>query len=121
MNVNGVGTTVPSSGTYSFPQGTQINISASPSEGWQFVNWTGSVTDTAASTTITMDGDKLITAVFTRVYSLNLSVNGNGTTDPAPGVYTYKRGNTINISATLIPGPPVAGPVGSVTLDPAGG
>jgi hypothetical protein len=60
--------TDPGEGTYSYDEGTAVNLVASPDSGYEFVNWTGDV-DTiadanAASTTITMNGDYSIVANF---------------------------------------------------------
>jgi hypothetical protein len=52
--------TAPGEGTFTYDQGTVVNLVAEAEEGYRFVNWTGDV-DTiadvnAASTTITMEG-----------------------------------------------------------------
>ena len=56
------GTVAPSSGT--FDEGTVLNIEATPSNGYSFVEWTGSVQSTANPVAITMDSDMDITGVF---------------------------------------------------------
>jgi len=68
MAVNGIGTTTPAVGSYSYPAGT-VPITATPGAGWQFVNWTTAIMSeiadpTAASTTVTVDADKTVTANF---------------------------------------------------------
>jgi len=60
--------TNPGEGTSTYYEGTVVNLVAEAEEGYQFVNWTGDV-DTvanvnAASTTITMNSNYLITANF---------------------------------------------------------
>jgi hypothetical protein len=63
--VSGNGTTTPSVGPHNYTPGTVVNISATPADGWQFVNWTGSVADpNSPNTTATMDTDKTVTANF---------------------------------------------------------
>ena len=37
-------------------------------------------------------------------YGLDISVRGNGTTDPAPGSYTYAEGTTVTVTATPFTG-----------------
>jgi hypothetical protein len=65
IQINGNGTTVPNEGTYEFKAGTVVFISANPSEGWQFSGWIGQVTDPyMAGTSIEMNSDKTITALF---------------------------------------------------------
>ncbi len=58
------GGTVTGDGDY--PQGSTVPITATPAEGWQFTGWTGEgvVEPTAASTTVTLDTAKTVTAVF---------------------------------------------------------
>jgi hypothetical protein len=68
VNITGNGTTVPAAGSHSYVNGTVVNITATPAEYWDFVNWTGN-TDTivnvnATNTTITMNGNYTIVANF---------------------------------------------------------
>ncbi len=67
ISVEGEGTTDPSAGNNSYAYGTQVNLTATPDEGWYFSHWSGNVTagnETNANITIVMDGDKNITAHF---------------------------------------------------------
>jgi uncharacterized lipoprotein YddW (UPF0748 family) len=67
----GTGTTTPAAGsTYSYNSGDVVSISASPADGYVFDHWTVSTgaeaaSPKAASTTVTMDVSKTVTAVFT--------------------------------------------------------
>jgi hypothetical protein len=85
-----------------------VNISATATPGNHFVNWTGDVTDpNASSTTVTVDGNKTVTANFEVdiiTYTLTMAVSGSGSTDPAVGDHTYDSGTVVNISATATPG-----------------
>jgi len=60
--------TNPGEGTFTYAQGTVVNLGADAVDGYQFDNWTGHVSTIAnpdaASTTITMNGDYSITANF---------------------------------------------------------
>ena len=63
----GGGTTTPAVGTHTYPAGTVVSISASHAVHYEFANWTGDVEDPSlASTKVTMDDDKTVTAKFTR-------------------------------------------------------
>ena len=67
MEEVGNGTTTPADGTY--PEG-DMTITATPDPGWWFAGWsTGDMTEIAdpgsASTTLTLDKDKTVTATFT--------------------------------------------------------
>jgi uncharacterized repeat protein (TIGR02543 family) len=66
VSPQGGGTTDPAVGNHTYNENTVVNISATPTAGYQFVNWTGDVANpNSASTTVTMNGNKTVTAVFT--------------------------------------------------------
>jgi uncharacterized repeat protein (TIGR02543 family) len=99
----GTGTTRPGVGTRSYDEGTVVTITATPAGGYRFDNWTGDVADsTSATTTVTMEADKSVTANFAALvtYTLTMAVNGSGTTTPAAGTYTKNGGQVVNITAT---------------------
>ncbi len=59
------GTTTPSEGTHTYNAGTEVTVTAHPNPGWRFVNWTGPVANpNSAVTTVTMNGDRTVTANF---------------------------------------------------------
>ncbi|MFO7772540.1 MAG: hypothetical protein R6V59_01095 [Dehalococcoidia bacterium] len=63
--------TLPGEGTFSYDEGTDVDLEATSDTGHRFVNWTGDV-DTiadadAATTTITINGDCFITANFEKI------------------------------------------------------
>jgi hypothetical protein len=61
----GWGATTPAVGTYAYPSGQVVNITATPAAGYKFVNWTGEVANpTSASTTVTMNINKTVCANF---------------------------------------------------------
>ena len=69
MAVNGIGMTTPAVGSHNYAAGTVVNITATPDNEWQFVNWTTAnmseiANATAASTTVTMDESKTVRANF---------------------------------------------------------
>jgi uncharacterized repeat protein (TIGR02543 family) len=67
-SMDGGSVTVPGEGTFTFNEGTVVNLTAEADTGYRFVNWTGDVGTVAdvnaAVTTITMNGDYAITADF---------------------------------------------------------
>jgi hypothetical protein len=72
---------------------TTLNLEAIANNGWQFEGWTGSVAEVLeATTTITMDGNKSITATFAEVsatqYNLDIRISGNGTVNVGDTEYT---------------------------------
>jgi hypothetical protein len=52
----------PAGGTYN--QGTVVTVTANPSSGWQFDNWSGDLSGSTNPTTITMNANKSVTANF---------------------------------------------------------
>ncbi len=61
------GTVSPSSATYD--EGTVVAIEGTPSTGYFFVEWTGSIQSTDNPVTITMESDMDITGVFEKIDS----------------------------------------------------
>jgi uncharacterized repeat protein (TIGR02543 family) len=99
MAVTGSGATTPVVGPHDYTEGTVVDITATPASGWQFDGWTGDVADPGqASTTVTMDSNKTVTANFSEetqpTYQVDVSSNptGGGTVDPGSGQYV---GNTM--------------------------
>jgi len=60
------GTTDPSPGNYTYNEGTEVKVTATPNTGYIFVAWSGDVTSSVNPVTITMDSNKSITANFTK-------------------------------------------------------
>jgi len=108
MAVNGNGTTTPAVGNHTYTAGTVVNINATPDSGWQFVNWTTAnmseiANATAASTTVTVDENKTVTANFAiNVYNLTInSTAGGNVTTPGEGTFgPYDHGTVVNLTAT---------------------
>ena len=94
------GGTVSGAGSYS--DGATASLTATPSAGWTFVNWTGDLTGTANPATITMNTNKNVTAVFTQTgFTIAASAGANGTISPAGNVSVAKGGSqTFAIAAT---------------------
>lgn len=87
-----------SSGTYD--AGTGVTLVATPAIGYQFAHWEGDASGTSGNTVITMDGDKTVVAVFSKViYTLEsrLSPGGGGSVDPPGG--NYEAGATVTLTA----------------------
>ena len=53
--------TIPGEGTFTYDEGTVVDLLAEANEGYEFVNWTGDISgidDTnAAATNVTLNGD----------------------------------------------------------------
>jgi uncharacterized repeat protein (TIGR02543 family) len=97
--------TTPGEDTFTYDEGTVVDLVATPDEGYRFDEWTGDIGTIAdvyaAATNITMDGDYSITAEFVRQYDLTTSSTAGGSvTEPGEGVYTYDEGTVVDLVAT---------------------
>ena len=95
----------PGEGTYTYDEGTVVDLVATPDEGYRFDEWTGSVGTVAnvhsATTTITMNGGYSVTAEFVKTYDLTTSsTSGGSVTTPGEGTYTYDQGTAVDLVAT---------------------
>ncbi len=101
IHVNGHGSTNPTVGTYSYAEGTEITITATPDSGWRFDSWSGKVPyPYLTTTTVVMSTNKTITANFSQItHSLTLATEGNGFLSPEIGTYSYAEGTEVTITA----------------------
>jgi len=111
MAVNGSGSTTPAVGTHQYAENEVINITATAASGWQFDGWTDNVANSgSASTAVTMDVDKTVTANFSEIppeivtVTLTMTVNGSGSTTPVVGTHEYHEGDVVDIIATAASG-----------------
>jgi hypothetical protein len=95
----------PGEGTFSYDQGTAVDLVAEAEEGYRFVDWICDV-DTiadvyAAQTTITMDDYYSITANFELeegLCSLTISSTAGGfVTTPGEGTFIYDEGTVVDL------------------------
>jgi len=103
IDIQGEGSTEPEEGTHSYEEGEGVTVTATPADGWLFDQWSGDVTGTDSTIHITMDGNRSVTAVFEEEiveYELSINIEGEGSTDPEEGTYTYQEGEEITVSAT---------------------
>jgi len=64
LSVVGSGVITPAAGAHSYENGTAVDLSATPSEGWQFDGWSGDLSGAANPAALTMDRNKEVTATF---------------------------------------------------------
>jgi uncharacterized repeat protein (TIGR02543 family) len=84
----------------SYRHGAQVTLTAHPAPGWHFTNWTGDATGDQNPLTITMTGDKQITANFARdEYVLEVSIVGRGNVVRFPDQGTYYLGDRVTLTA----------------------
>lgn len=62
--VSGSGSTSLAAGVHTYTMGTAVSVTATPASGSTFTGWSGAATGTANPVTVTMDGNKTLTANF---------------------------------------------------------
>jgi PKD repeat protein len=95
------GTTDPTPGTYVYPAGTIVEVTAIPDAGYRFDYWSmdGSPVGSVNPMSLTMDHDVTLEVVFAETHTLIITVSEGGTTDPSPGTYTYDAATNVVVEA----------------------
>src|SRR4029453_11646993 len=96
-----------------FKQGTTVQLQATPAEGFEFTGWSGGCSGTGTCE-VKLDGAAVVTATFTPIPTLTLTVVGPGFVDVAPPiracfagppcVFQYARGATVTLTAMVAGG-----------------
>jgi hypothetical protein len=99
---SGGGTASPS-GVNWYNSGQTVSVSATPSAGYSFSNWTGDLTGSTNPASLIMSGPKSVTANFgqnqyTLTVNVNPSVGGSVTKNPNKTTYVY--GEQVTLTAT---------------------
>lgn len=71
-SVTGEGSITVSPNQSYYTAGQQVTVTAVPADKYEFINWEGDLSGTEITRTITMDGDKNITAVFDNPTQTNI-------------------------------------------------
>jgi hypothetical protein len=103
-STEGGSVTTPGEDTFTYDEGTVVDLVAEAEEDCRFTMWTGDVEDILdiydATTTITMNDDYSITANFVATYDLTTSSTpGGAVTEPSEGVFTYDDGTVVDLVA----------------------
>jgi len=94
----------PGEGTFTYDCGSLVPLVVEAENGYRFASWTGDVSaiadSSAASTTITMNDNYSITAVFIAQYVLTIDSTGGGeVVTPGEGTFTYDSGTVVSLVA----------------------
>jgi uncharacterized repeat protein (TIGR02543 family) len=82
-----------------YDHGTSVQLTAVPAPGYSFVNWSGDATGSTNPLTVTMDGNKNITAHFAiNAYTLSITAV-NGSVTKVPDQATYEHGTVVGLTA----------------------
>lgn len=96
------GSTNPPAGTYTYSNGTDVAVTATPDAYYVLDYWLLDDNNVGSSNPIfvLMTANHTLQPVFARInYSLTISVTMGGTTDPEPGTYVYASGSNVSVAA----------------------
>jgi hypothetical protein len=88
----------PSQATYH--EGDVVQLTATPTTGWSFANWTGDLSSSANPGSVTIHGNTSVTANYTQnEYTLTIT-SAHGTVAKNPSQATYHGGDVVQLTAT---------------------
>jgi uncharacterized repeat protein (TIGR02543 family) len=100
ITLDGSGSVTKNPNQATYPYGTVVTLTAVPSTGWIFSSWTGNLSGSTNPTTITMTGNRSVTAHFTaNQYTLTITTTGSGSVTKNPNQATYTYGQVVTLTA----------------------
>jgi hypothetical protein len=104
--VSGGGINCPGTCTATFNPGQSVTLTARPNGGFSFLGWGGSCSGTRTTCTLTMNGDKNVSASFGARPRLTVeepnggTVSGGGINCPGTCTATFNPGQRVTLTAT---------------------
>ncbi len=95
----------PDKSSYSYNESVQLT--ANPSSGYTFSNWSGDASGSSNPTSVTMNSNKSVTANFTaNTYTLSTSVSpsGAGSVTKSPSKSSYSYNDSVQLTANASSG-----------------
>lgn len=111
----GSGTVTKNPDSLSYHNGTVVQLTATANPGSTFAGWSGDASGTANPLSVTMNGNKNITATFNTTslgtFTLNVTTTGtgSGTVSKNPDSVSYHSGTIVQLTATPAVGSTFAG------------
>jgi len=100
ITLDGSGTVTKNPNQATYPYGTVVQLAAVANTGWVFSSWSGNLTGSTNPTSITMNGNKSVTAHFTaNQYTLTITIDGSGSVTKNPNQATYNYGQVVTLTA----------------------
>lgn len=101
--IDGSGSVTKNPSLATYPYGTVVQLTAIGNTGWTFSSWTGNLSGSTNPISITMNGNKSVTAHFTQnQYTLTITLDGSGSVTKTPNQATYSYGQVVTLTA--VPG-----------------
>lgn len=118
VSANGNGSISKSPDQTKYDEGTDVILTATPSDGETFTGWSGDTTGNTNPLTIVANAEKNIVANFTAInqkYFLNVSNTAGGTSSKTPDNINYSNGSIVTLQATPAAGYQFSGWSGSIS------
>ncbi|RQD73874.1 right-handed parallel beta-helix repeat-containing protein, partial [Desulfonatronospira sp. MSAO_Bac3] len=87
-----------------YMDGSMVELSVHAGDGWYFVQWQGDLSGSETPVTLVVDEDKNISALFERLYTLSISVEGEGSIIRTPDLSEYESGESVELEAVAADG-----------------
>lgn len=101
INIDGNGSVTKDPDQPTYIYGSEVNLTATADPGWTFNGWSGDLTGSDNPETITIDGNKAVTAHFTQdQYTLNITIVGSGSISKNPDQINYTYGTNVELTAS---------------------
>ncbi|RIK40531.1 MAG: hypothetical protein DCC55_14775 [Chloroflexi bacterium] len=105
LNVVGNGAILLHPDQQHYTCGQVITVTAAPAPGWNFANWSGSLSGTTNPAPLVISGEQIATAIFSlTTHTLTTSVNGSGTITVDPLKVSYTHGESVTVAANAADG-----------------
>jgi uncharacterized repeat protein (TIGR02543 family) len=79
--------------------GDVVTLTASANPGYIFDHWSGDASGSSLVTTVTMDGNKSVTANFIQGFTLTIIIDGHGSVTKNPNQATYPPNTVVTLTA----------------------
>jgi uncharacterized repeat protein (TIGR02543 family) len=100
INIVGNGSVSKNPDQTSYVYGTVVTLTPVAASGWTFSGWSGDLSDTDTPGSITMNGNKTVTATFVQsTYSLTV-ISTYGNPNPSVGSHTYSSDVSVTCSVS---------------------
>jgi hypothetical protein len=101
VNISGSGSVTKNPDKTTYHYGDVVQLTATADTGWNFSAWSGDLSGAENPKSITIDGNKSVTATFIQnEYTLLVTVNGSGSVSKSPDMGTYHYGDVVQLTAT---------------------
>ena len=105
VNVVGSGSVTKIPDQVQYGSGAVVQLTAVPVAGWVFSGWSGDLTGSTNPASITMNGNKTVTATFVQqTYTLTVNVTGSGSVTKVPDQVQYGSGAVVQLTAVPVAG-----------------